>query len=48
MQTPHQILGPFFPLGLRPATQGNLTIVKGAGDTLLTCFVLKYVVILKL
>ena len=31
MRTPHQILGPFFPLGLRPATQGDLTIVKGAG-----------------
>ena len=31
MRTPHQILGPFFPLGLRPATQGDLTIVNGAG-----------------
>jgi protocatechuate 3,4-dioxygenase beta subunit len=29
MRTPHQILGPFFPLGLRPATQGDLTIVEG-------------------
>jgi Protocatechuate 3,4-dioxygenase beta subunit len=29
MRTPHQILGPFFPQGLRPATQGDLTIVEG-------------------
>jgi protocatechuate 3,4-dioxygenase beta subunit len=29
MRTPHQILGPFFPLGSRPATQGDLTIVEG-------------------
>jgi protocatechuate 3,4-dioxygenase beta subunit len=29
MRTPHQILGPFFPPGLRPATQGDLTIVEG-------------------
>ena len=29
MRTPHQILGPFFPLELRPATQGDLTIVEG-------------------
>jgi protocatechuate 3,4-dioxygenase beta subunit len=31
MRTPHQILGPFFPLGPIPATQGDLTIVEG-GD----------------
>ena len=29
MRTPQQILGPFFPLGLRPDTQGDLTIVEG-------------------
>ena len=29
MRTPQQILGPFFPLGLRPNTQGDLTIVEG-------------------
>jgi len=29
MRTPDQILGPFFPLGLRPDTQGDLTIVEG-------------------
>jgi protocatechuate 3,4-dioxygenase beta subunit len=29
MRTPHQILWPFFPLGLRPDTQGDLTIVEG-------------------
>ena len=29
MRTPHQILGPFFPLGSNPATQGDLTIVEG-------------------
>lgn len=31
MRTPQQILGPFFPLGLRPDTQGDLTIVEGVG-----------------
>ena len=29
MRTPHQILGPFFPQGLKPATQEDLTIVEG-------------------
>lgn len=29
MRTPHQILGPFFPLGFRPATGADLTIVEG-------------------
>jgi len=29
MRTPHQILGPFFPLGLRPDIHGDLTIVQG-------------------
>jgi protocatechuate 3,4-dioxygenase beta subunit len=29
MRTPHQILGPFFPLASNPATQGDLTIVEG-------------------
>jgi protocatechuate 3,4-dioxygenase, beta subunit len=29
MRTPHQILGPFFPVSSRPATQGDLTIVEG-------------------
>src|SRR3982074_855219 len=32
MRTPHQILGPFFPLGLRPDTQGDLTIVEGVEE----------------
>lgn len=30
MRTPHQILGPFFPLRSKPATHGDLTIVEGA------------------
>ena len=29
MRTPHQILGPFFPQELKPATQEDLTIVEG-------------------
>jgi protocatechuate 3,4-dioxygenase, beta subunit len=29
MRTPHQILGPFFPLGFRPATGADLTIMEG-------------------
>jgi len=29
MRTPHQILGPFFPQGLIPTSQGDLTIVEG-------------------
>jgi protocatechuate 3,4-dioxygenase beta subunit len=31
MQTPHQVLGPFFPLGLKPAIQGDLTTVEEGG-----------------
>jgi protocatechuate 3,4-dioxygenase, beta subunit len=31
MRTPHQILGPFFPLELKPDTRGDLTIMEG-GD----------------
>jgi protocatechuate 3,4-dioxygenase, beta subunit len=29
MRTPHQILGPFFPVTSKPATQGDLTTVEG-------------------
>jgi protocatechuate 3,4-dioxygenase beta subunit len=29
MRTPHQILGPFFPVDSKPTTQGDLTIVEG-------------------
>jgi protocatechuate 3,4-dioxygenase beta subunit len=29
MRTPHQILGPFFPVTSKPATQGDMTIVEG-------------------
>lgn len=29
-RTPDQILGPYFPTGLRPIAQGDLTTVKGA------------------
>lgn len=30
-RTPDQILGPYFPTGRRPATQDDLTAIKGAG-----------------
>jgi protocatechuate 3,4-dioxygenase beta subunit len=29
-RTPDQILGPYFPIGHRPAAQGDLTAIKGA------------------
>jgi protocatechuate 3,4-dioxygenase, beta subunit len=29
MRTPHQLLGPFFPVASKPSTQDDLTIVEG-------------------